>query len=100
MLRLLHQAARGAQQQAAVRGVVLQQLRAAVLRRRRHVKVKGTREGGGGGHLVEKGVVEAAVEGVGLLHGEHAHGELELEVCKACNLHLLHLPPVGEQHVL
>ena len=78
--RAAAQAERGAQQQAAVRGVVLQQLRAAV--------------------LVEKRVVEASVEGVGLLHGEHAHGELELEVRKACNLHLLHLPPVGEQHVL
>jgi hypothetical protein len=31
VLRQLHQAAGGAQQQAAVRGVVLQQLRAAVL---------------------------------------------------------------------
>ena len=55
---------------------------------------------GAGGHLVEEGVVEAAVEGVGLLHGEHADGELELEVCKACNLHLLHLPPVGDQHLV
>jgi hypothetical protein len=47
--KVLHILYVGAQQQAAVRGVVLQQLRAAVLRSRRHVAVKGTREGGGGG---------------------------------------------------
>ena len=53
--KVLHVFYVGAQGQAAVRGVVLQQLRAAVLRRRRHVKVKGTREGGGGAPCRKRG---------------------------------------------
>ena len=59
--------------------------------------------GGGGGrrrHRVEEGVVEAAVEGVGQLDGEHADGELELEVGQARHVDVLHLPPVGHKHVI
>jgi hypothetical protein len=64
------------------------------------------KEGGVGGvkvgswYLVEKRIVEAAIEGVRLLYGEHAHGELELEVGQARHVDVLHLPPVGHQHVI
>ena len=60
----------------------------------------GGRRGARGLSLVEEGVVEAAVEGVGLLDGEHAHGELELEVGQARHVDVLHFPAVGHQHVI
>ena len=78
MLRLLHETQRGAQQQPAVRGVMLQKQRATALRQRRQVGRWGRGGEGGGLHLVVERVIEAAVEREGVLDGEHAHGELEL----------------------
>ena len=51
-------------------------------------------------HLVVVRVIEAAVEREGVLDGEHAHGELELVVHQPCHVDVLHLPAVGDEHVL
>ncbi len=52
------------------------------------------------GHLVEKWIVEVTVEWIWSLHGKHTHGQLELLIVKACNVHVPNLKPVGIEHAV
>ncbi len=78
VLRLLHEAARGPQQQTAVRGVRLQQVRAAVLRQACVGQGSGGEEGG---EWAQWGGEEQRMGFVGVVSGLHLVIERVVVTC-------------------